>query len=30
MAMGIKEFAMKPLVKRDLAQIVRKALDGNL
>jgi CheY-like chemotaxis protein len=28
-AMGIKEFAMKPLVKRDLAHIVRKALDGN-
>jgi PAS domain S-box-containing protein len=28
-AMGIKEYAMKPLVKRDLAHIVRKVLDGN-
>lgn len=28
-AMGIKEYAMKPLVKRDLARIIRKALEPN-
>jgi PAS domain S-box-containing protein len=27
-SMGIKEYAMKPLVMRDLAKIVRKVLDG--
>jgi len=26
--MGIKAFAMKPLVMRDLAETVRKVLDG--
>jgi two-component system, cell cycle sensor histidine kinase and response regulator CckA len=27
-AIGIREYAMKPLIRQDLARIVRKALDG--
>jgi len=26
--MGLKDFVMKPLMMRDLAEMVRKALDG--
>ena len=28
-AIGIREYIMKPVVKRDLAEVVRKVLDGN-
>ncbi len=28
-AMGIKEFALKPLAKRDIANLVRKVLENN-
>jgi len=27
--MGIREFAMKPLSKKDIAVLIRKVLDGN-
>lgn len=29
-AFGIKEFIMKPIIKRDLAKVVRKVLDGEI